>query len=141
MWYFSAVYAGIFALVNVLLQGFDVDVGSGVNMAMIFGAAYGSAITFVKDNGRAPDKKESNVLSFYCLLSTYVISLLGTSIIVLLVMPEPDVQELKQLLVSLSPVIWIVIAIVVGVLYFLMLKFVFGWGARKYASTLARRKM
>ena len=131
---FSAIYAGIFVFVNVLLHGFNIDVGSGANMAMLIGAGYGSAINFVNDNERAPDKKESNILALLCFLSTAVISIFGTFILTLFVMSGAEAEGLKELLSSLSPVIWIIIASVIGFFYFLILKLIFGWGANKYAS-------
>jgi hypothetical protein len=138
---FSAIYAGIFGFVNVLLHGFNIDVGSGANMAMLIGAGYGAAINFVNDNERAPDKKESNILALFCFLSTAVISVFGTLILTFLVMSGTEAEGLKELLSSLSPVIWVIIFSVIGVFYFLILKLIFGWGANKYASKKVKNEM
>jgi len=74
---FAAIYAGAILITNVLTHGFDLDLGSGANVGMLFAAGYGSAIRFVTDNKRAPDAAEKRKLILGSLAISWLISSLG----------------------------------------------------------------
>ena len=83
-------YVGLFALLNaalmlffnVLAHGFDIDLGSGANIAMHMGASIATSNQFVAINKRAPNKTEKNKLILGCLLSSVAISVAGVSILI-----------------------------------------------------------
>ena len=131
---FSAIYAGIMLVINILLHGFDINLGTGANIGMLIGAAYGAMVKFVTDGKRAPLKRETRLLSFGCLMSSVIISTAVMFVITPLVAGSQGMAEIQQLLSALKPLVWVSIFLVVGVIYYFMLSLVFGWVARKYAN-------
>jgi hypothetical protein len=132
--FFSAIYAGFMICVNILVHVFNIDIGSGANIAMLIGAGYGAAIKFVQDTKRPPSKYEKRLLSFGCLVSSFLISLVGVAIIIPLALGSSGLAELKQLLNELSITASLLIPVFIGLLYYAILNTLFGWAANKYAA-------
>ncbi|MFD2232119.1 ABZJ_00895 family protein [Alkalimarinus sediminis] len=131
---FSGFYAVFLAAINILAHGFNIDLGSSGNIATLLGAGYGAAVKFVNDVQRAPFKKEKRILSMLCLTSSFFISLLAVLVVVPLVGGEKLTNEILEALKALSPFIWLGVAAFIGIIYYLILSFIFGWASKKYAS-------
>ncbi|MDP4537476.1 ABZJ_00895 family protein [Alkalimonas collagenimarina] len=131
---FSGYYAAFMCVINVLAYGFDIDLGSSANMAILIGSGYAAAIKFVVELGRAPSAKERRLLSLGCLLSSFIISALGVLIVIPVVLGSGAWEEISELFKTLSPLVWIAITLVIGLLYYFVLTLIFGWMAKKHAT-------
>lgn len=137
-----AKYVGLFALLNtilmvffnVLAHGFDIDLGSGANIAMLMGASIVTSNQFVAINKRAPDKTEKNKLILGCLLSSITISAAGVAIFISVALGPQGLTEITSIIPALSTLTWLVIITAVSLLYYLMLNLSFGWHANKTAT-------
>ncbi|QUE77464.1 ABZJ_00895 family protein [Stutzerimonas stutzeri] len=137
-------YVGLFALLNaalmlffnVLAYGFDIDLGSGANIAMLMGASIITSNQFVAINKRAPDKREKNKLILGCLLSSVAISIAGVAILISVVLGPKGITETTKALPTLSTPTWLIIISAVTAFYYLMLNLSFGWHANKLAMRI-----
>lgn len=133
---FSAVYAGLMLLLNAVVYGFNIDIGSSANIAMLLGAAYGAIIKFVSDQKRTPSQSEKRKLIWGSILSSFAVSLAIVAT-ALISMASPSVWgELKQLLHQVSIPVWLGIFLLVTLLYYAVLNFIYGWGAKQLAKKL-----
>jgi hypothetical protein len=135
---FAAIYSGAMLLVNILAFGFDLDLGSGANMGMLFAAGYGSAIKFVTDNKRAPDAAEKRKLVLGSLIIAWLISCVGVAAS-MVVHGEEASRGLMEVLRQIPAIAWILILSAVTLVYYLLLSLMYGWAARKYAEKAAAR--
>jgi len=55
---FALLYAILMTFINLLAHGFDIDLGSGTNIAMLMGASMVTSNQFVTINKRAPKVRE-----------------------------------------------------------------------------------
>ncbi|WP_407291495.1 ABZJ_00895 family protein [Stutzerimonas zhaodongensis] len=137
-------YVGLFALLNaalmlffnVLALGFDIDFGSGANIAILMGASVVTSNQFVTANKRAPDKSEKNKLIFGCLLSAIAISIVGVAILISIAFGPRGLAEIKSILPALSMQTWFVIISAVTFFHYLMLSLSFGWHANRLAMKI-----
>ena len=136
---FSGYYFVFMAVINILAHGFDIDLGSGANIAMLMSAGYGAAIKFVTDVGRHPSTKEKRLLSLGCLTASFLISALVFIIAIPVAIGVGVFEGISAIFSSISPAIWLGIFTVVGLLYYFALSIIFGWGARKYAEKSINR--
>jgi hypothetical protein len=135
---FAAIYGGAMLLVNVLVHGFDLDLGSGANLAMLFAAGYGTAIKFVTDNKRAPDAAEKRKLALGSLAIAWLLSIFAV-VLMVIGLGEDVSRELFEVLQKVPAVVWILIVSVITLLYYLLLNLMYGWGARRYAAKALAR--
>ena len=137
-------YVGLFALLNaalmlffnVLSHGFDIDLGSGANIAMLMGASIITSNQFVTINKRAPDKREKNKLILGCLISSVAISIAGVAILISVVLGPQGITEITRIVPALSAPTWLIIISAVTSFYYLMLNLSFGWHANKLAMRI-----
>lgn len=137
-------YVGLFALLNaalmlffnVLAYGFDIDLGSGANIAMLMGASIITSNEFVTINQRAPDKTEKYNLILGCLLSSVAISIAGVAILISVVLGPQGITEITGIFSALSAPTWLIIISAVTSVYYLMLNLSFGWHANKLAMKI-----
>lgn len=137
-------YVGLFALLNailmlffnVLAHGFDIDLGSGANIAMLMGASIVTSNQFVTINKRAPDKTEKNKLILGCLLSSVAISVAGVAILIFVALGPQGLTEITRILPRLSILTWLAIMTAVTLFHYLMLNLSFGWHANRYATKI-----
>lgn len=137
-------YVGLFALLNaalmlffnVLAHGFDIDLGSGANIAMLMGASIATSNQFVAINKRAPNKTEKNKLILGCLLSSVAISVAGVAILISVALGPQGLTEITSILPALSIQTWLIIISAVTAFYYLMLNLSFGWHAKKLAMRI-----
>ncbi len=130
-------YVGLFALLNaalmlffnVLAHGFDIDLGSGANIAMLMGASIATSNQFVTINKRAPNKTEKNKLILGCLLSSVAISVAGVAILISVALGPQGLAEITSFLPALSIQTWLIVISAVTLFYYLMLNLSFGWHA------------
>jgi hypothetical protein len=133
---FSAVYAGLMLLLNAFVYGFNIDIGSSANIAMLLGAAYGAIIKFVSDQKRMPSKSEKQKLIWGCILSSFAISLAIVATVLISMVSPSAWEELKDLLHQISIPVWLGIFLLVTLLYYAVLNFIYGWGAKQLAKKL-----
>jgi uncharacterized membrane protein len=137
-------YVGLFALLNaalmlffnVLAHGFDIDLGSGANIAMLMGASMTTSYQFVTINKRAPDKTEKHKLILGCLLSSVAISVAGVAILISVALGPQGLAEITSILPALSIQTWLVVITAATLFYYLMLSLSFGWHANKLATNI-----
>lgn len=137
-------YVGLFALLNALLMlffnvlahGFDIDLGSGANIAMLMGASIITSNKFVTTNKRAPNKAEKNKLTIGCLISSFAISAAGFAILISVALGPQALTEITTILPALFTLTGLVIITVVTLFYYLMLSLSFGWHANKSAKKI-----
>lgn len=137
-------YVGLFALLNaalmlffnVLAHGFEIDLGSGANIAMLMAASIVTSNQFVAINKRAPDKTEKNKLILGCLLSSVAISAAGVAILISVALGPQGLVEITRILPALSTQTWLIMIIAVTLFYYLMLSLSFGWHANKLAAKI-----
>nr|WP_315493757.1 ABZJ_00895 family protein [uncultured Rhodoferax sp.] len=130
---FALIYAGVMLLVNVVTHGFNIDLGSGANVAMLFAAGYGSAIKFVNDNKRAPDAVEKRKLIWGSFSISIAISIVAMFVLSM-ILGEESWREFIQFLHEVPVIVWTITIPVITLLYYFLLSFMYGWGARKYAE-------
>ena len=139
--FFSALYAAMLIIINVLQFGFGIDVGSGANMGMLIGAGLGAAIKFVQDVSRPPTNKEKRLLSLGCVIASLFISIISLMLTVNFAFNADEVAQLDEILNKLSLVVWSLITIFICALYYFALLFIFGWGAKKFATKTITKKI
>lgn len=130
---FAVTYTGVMVLINVLVHGFDLDLGSSTNMGMLFAAGYVSATKFVTDHKRAPDALEKRKLVWGSLGIAALISVTALGV-VLLVLGGDVLSGLAQLLGGLPVIAWMIIISVVLLLHYFILSLMYGWAARRFAE-------
>lgn len=131
---FSGYFLALITMVNVFALWFDIDLSASVNLVTLFGAGYASAIQFVKDFKRAPSKQEQRLLSLGCLLAAFIISIIASAILLLVALGDNFTVMLEELFGTTPTLVWGVIWLVVGGLYYFILSLIFGWVARKYVA-------
>lgn len=136
---FTLLYASIMTLFNILLHGFDVDLGSGANTVMLMAASLITSNKFVTINKRAPKKAEKNKLIFGCLLSSFAISILGVIILISIALGAQGFTGITRTLPKLPALAWLTILIAVTLLYYFMLNLSFGWYANRYATKISTK--
>ncbi len=133
---FSLLYAILMAFFNVLARGFDIDLGSGTNIAMLMGASVVTSNQFVTINKRAPKRSEKNRIILGCLLSSFAISVVGVLILVSIALGIQGLADITRVLPRLSALMWLVIMTAVIFFHYLMLNLSFGWHANRYAKKI-----
>jgi uncharacterized BrkB/YihY/UPF0761 family membrane protein len=136
---FAGSYVGVMVLVNILIHGFDLDLGSSANMTMLFAAGYISATKFVTDHKRAPDADEKRKLVWGSLSIAVLISVVAVGLL-LLIVGENVSTGLTQLLGGLPTIAWMIIIAVVLLLHYFILSLMYGWAARNYAEKVIAKR-
>lgn len=124
---FSITYFFFMALLAFLLPA---RVGhAGITLVALMAASFFSAHAFVKDSGRQPTDAEKSGFACGSLSSAVLISLA-----LLLLLPARTLETLGKALGSpLFVCISAVIAIALGYIYYLAIKWSFAWYARRAA--------
>ena len=133
---FSAIYAGLMVLVQILVHAFDIDLGSGANSGMLVGAGLGAMMKFVNDHKRPPIKSEKRRLIWLSILSCFGVSVLVGAIALFIVGGSAAFSEISELVGTLPIAAWVGILFGVTILYYVMLRINYGWGARFYYKRL-----
>lgn len=133
---FALLYTALMALFNILAHSFEIDVGSGANIAMLMGASVITSNQFVAINKRAPDKAERIKITLGCLLSSFAISALGVLILISVALDFQELTEITKILPKLSTVTWLIIMTAVTLFHYLVLNLSFGWHANRHATKL-----
>lgn len=136
---FAASYVGVMVLINILVHGFDLDLGSSTNISMLFAAGYISATKFVTDHKRAPDADEKRKLVWGSLAIAVSISVVAVGLL-LLIVGEDASTGLAQLLGGLPTIAWMIIIAVVLLLHYFILSLMYGWAARRYAEKVIAKR-
>jgi peptidoglycan biosynthesis protein MviN/MurJ (putative lipid II flippase) len=131
---FSVIYAALMLLFNAVVYGFNIDIDSSANIAMLLGASYGTIARFVSEQKRTPNTLEKRKLIWGSILSSFIVSLAVVAT-VLTILGNPEAwDELNQLIHQLSIPIWLGIIAFVTLLYYIVLNLVYGWGAKQFAK-------
>jgi len=133
---FALLHAALMAIFNLIAHGFDIDFGSGANIAMLMGASIITSNQFVAINKRAPKQSEKNKIILGCLLATFAISVVGVLILISVALGFQGLTEISRILPRLSALTWLVIMTAVTLFHYLMLNLSFGWHANKYAKKI-----
>jgi|GEM_PF-634136 len=133
---FALLYAILMAFFDLIAHGFDIDLGSGTNIAMLMGAAMVTSNQFVTINKRAPKQPEKNKIVLGCLLSSFVISVVGALLLIIIALGPQGLAEITRILPKLSALTWLVIMAAVTLFHYLMLNLSFGWHANRYAKKI-----
>ena len=133
---FALLYAILMAFFNLIAHGFDIDLGSGTNIAMLMGASVVTSNQFVTINKRAPEQSEKNKIILGCLLSSFAISVAGVLILISIALGTQGLAEITRILPRLSTLMWLVIMAAVTLFHYLMLNLSFGWHANRYAKKI-----
>lgn len=131
---FSAIYAGLMLVLNMVVYGFDFDIGSSANMAILFGAAYGTVSKFVSDHKRAPSKMEKQILIWGCICSAFVVSLGIVALFLTLAGDSTAWDQLSLLISQLSASVWLGIFLFVTLMHYAVLYVIYSWGAKRFAK-------
>lgn len=134
--FFALLYAILMTFFNLLAHGFDIDLGSGTNIAMLMGASVVTSNQFVTINKRAPKKQEKNKLILGCLLSAFSISVVGVLILISIALGTQGLAEIIRIFPRLSALMWLIIMASVTLFHYLMLNLTFGWHANRYAKKI-----
>ncbi|MDW6002844.1 ABZJ_00895 family protein [Vibrio mangrovi] len=137
---FSAIYAALMGLVQILVIEFDIDLGSSANTGMFVGAGLGTMMKFVTENKRAPVKSENRKLVWSCTFSSLIISGLFLASLVIIEGKEA-INEFSELLLSVPLFIWAGSLIFITFLSYVMLQINFGWGARLFYKQLSKKQV
>jgi len=124
------------ALFNILAHGFDIDLGSGANIAILMGASVVTSNQFVTTNKRAPREAEKKNLIFGCLLSSFAISISGALILISIFLDIQDLLEIARILPELLGFTWLAILAAITLFHYLVLNLSFGWHANRHATKL-----
>lgn len=126
-------------LIPLVLMLFDVDVGSGTNLAGSFAAAMVGAHVFVKNYGRAPNSDERRRLAWLSLAMSWAISLTMVGLFALLA-GAAAVEMFKQVIQTLPSAVLIVIVVVISGLYLGAYHVAYGPLARNLEKKLATKR-
>lgn len=129
---FSLIYLGLMIFFQLLITVVGVDLGESSNFAILFGAAFGVVIKFVKDNARPPEKAEKSRLIWLSLLSAFLLSLLDVSVLLIGLGGIEAYNEFAALFEKLPAGMWMAILLLVAITYYCILRLIYGWGARFY---------
>ncbi|MBV7433520.1 ABZJ_00895 family protein [Cardiobacteriaceae bacterium TAE3-ERU3] len=127
-------FAGIYALLTLLVAAVNwwlVDLNSGAAMGVLVASGIGAAGVFVKATGRQPDKGERHSLALLCTLVAYTVSIVLFLLVVWLMMSPAEWQVLREQLSEVSPLMAVAVMVVMGLIYYGVLRLTFGWLSRK----------
>jgi len=126
--WFSLFYIIAVIAIGAIYVYFDVG-GSGSNIVMAIAAAVATGGKFSKDHQRPIAKREKWVLAFWCLIASVVTSTL-LAMILMLFLPDSEIQALRDLIEILSLSVWAIIILVVSVVYFGVIGLFLGVGSK-----------
>ena len=126
--WFSLFYIIAVIAIGGIYVYFDIG-GSGSNIVMAIVAAVATGRKFSKDHQRPLEKREKWVLAFWCLVASYFTSTL-LAMILLLFLPDSEIQALWELIEILSLSVWAIIILVVSVVYFGAIGLFLGIGSK-----------
>jgi peptidoglycan biosynthesis protein MviN/MurJ (putative lipid II flippase) len=133
---FSTVYAGLLLMLNAIVYGLNVDIGSSASVAMLLGAAYSTIAKFVSEHKRTPKKSERQKLIWGSILASFIVSLIVVATVLMLVANPAMWEELDQLFQQISVGVWLGILVLATLLQYIVLSLVYGWGAKHIARRL-----
>ncbi|HPF77694.1 MAG TPA: ABZJ_00895 family protein [Alphaproteobacteria bacterium] len=132
---FMAVYAVIILLANVVLSFIDAEVGSGLNIGILIGSVTAVSYKFAVDQGRKPVRKEKLLISLFCLIGAFAVSLIGALIV-------SGIQNISisDILQGYSPTLLAISMVIVSIIYYGMIYLTFGWFVSINLKNLNKRK-
>ncbi len=138
---FSIFYAGICVLLQVALFTFDADGGSGSSIGILIGASMGTASKFVDEQKRPPSKSEANLLAWFSVLSSIIVSVVLAAIIFIYYMGLEAINELTMILSEIPMLAWIIIAVVTVLLSYGVTLVGYTWYAKKHHEARKKKEL
>lgn len=138
---YAAIFAGCQALAilfSFALLLVDVDVGN----TNILGAVLSAIITghlFVRQQCRAPTKRERVKLSWLSLIASFGVSIALVTLYLAVVATPEELGYVRQLRDSVSLTVWVVVLLAVMGFYFCVFYVVYAWYCRLVAKSMARK--
>jgi membrane-associated HD superfamily phosphohydrolase len=129
---FTVVYISILALNQLLVHAFNINLSYGANAIILIGSGMGAMIKFVRDHNRVPTKPERRRLVWFCYLSIIVASILFFSVVNFIINGVFIFHNIVQVLTILMFVVVTGGFLLVALTYYMVLRFIFGLGARYY---------
>ena len=136
---FSCSYAAALVVLLVVTTFFEIDLGTGGNIAAVVAAGMLAGTKFANIVKRIPDKSERTKLTLGCLVVSFAISFLLAALITL-ALPAEIQNSTWQALASLPVVFFLGAIVFVTVLYFGVIWFAVGMGAKNAVKQLSKNE-
>jgi hypothetical protein len=127
---FTTIHVFISALVQSLRHFFNIDFGFGSYAVIVVGAGLVAIIKFISDHGRIPIKSERVRLVWLSYFFSLIASILETSMLWFIIGGASTLGDIGQVLSSFPVLSWIIFLMLVTLIYYLVLRFVYDWGAK-----------
>lgn len=103
---FTYITGAALIAVNILIQLFDFNINSGVNIALLMAGVFGVTSYFLKNNQRVPNKDERKRLSIVCFLISTLLSFVA-AILIFCLDSEMGWMDVMELVTSASPLVFL----------------------------------
>lgn len=130
---FTAVYAGLLALANIISHFLHLQVPGGVNAGIIVCAVYAAAASFAHKNGRVADKGERRRLTWGSLASSYGISAIAFYI---LLKTNKSGMNLSEVITGAHIFLFVIALIIVTAVYYILLGALYLWFGKLAAKQM-----
>lgn len=131
---FGAIYLCTLIVMAVISAFFDGISSTGVGLVMLYLSGQLTAIRFVKNERRLPEKTEKRKLVWGSVLLSFALSILLAGVVIL---SEAGQEGFKELVVlGERPLfVWTIIILVVVLIHWGLLSLAYGRGVKKYATS------
>lgn len=126
---FGVAYLVLTICLALLLTAMNVN--SSFNIAIAMSASFAAAARFKKDYGRVPTAEEKSTYAKGALLFSFVASLIMVSVVLVSIFSFREISSMVNLL--LTPrylAIALVATLIVGIIYYFIIKWSFSWFAK-----------
>jgi hypothetical protein len=133
---FTAAYAALILLFTAVAEILKLNAGTAFAVASVMGAGFIASAVFGKDRDRAPTREEKGAFAWRALLCVWLVSLAFSIVLLALLVPAGELRAMLRSFTSDSmPVLAAGIVVFISVLYYIAIRWSFGW----YAGRAARR--
>jgi hypothetical protein len=133
---FTAAYVALLVLFAVVVEILKLNAGTAFAVVSVMGAGFIASAVFAKDHARAPTSEEKAAFAWRALLCVWLMSLAASITLLALLVPASELRAMLRSFTSGSmPALAAGIVAFISVLYYVAIRWSFGW----YAGRAARR--
>jgi uncharacterized membrane protein len=135
---FGILYTIGIVVVTAILYAIDIDGNSGVSIAILMASAMYTAIKFIQDNKRIPNKSEKTKLVWSSLAVSWLLSVILFVALILFMEGFQGLAVISELIAELNTFLLLAILVLVSLIYLALLSWSYGGLAKKQYEKLLK---
>ena len=136
---FGVTYTIGLIVLSAISYIFDLDLGSGASIGLLAGSAVYSVGKFIRENNRAPSKREKSKMIWSSFVLSWLLSLLPIFVGALVLGGGQGLAELLRLMDQAGMAIIAGMSIFVSLVYLAVLYYCYGGLAKKQYDNLKKK--